>query len=85
MAAAPAASTRWCSPAAIGEHRAEIRARAADALGVLGIRVDRERNAGCVGETDISGPRERRSGRSSFPRVRTWEMARQARELLAER
>ena len=68
----------------IGEHSVEIRERAAAAVSFLGIRVDPERNAQCVGETDITA-----SGAVVrtlvIPAREDLEMARQARELLAER
>lgn len=38
----------------VGEHAPEIRARAADDLGFLGIALDAERNAATTGDADIS-------------------------------
>ena len=40
----------------VGEHAAEIRARAANGLGFLGVAVDEDRNARADGDTDITAP-----------------------------
>ena len=40
----------------VGEHAAEIRARAANGLGFLGVGVDEGRNARADGDTDITAP-----------------------------
>jgi acetate kinase len=43
----------------VGEHAAEVRARAAEGLGFLGVNLDREANEGAKGDTDIGAPGER--------------------------
>jgi acetate kinase len=40
----------------VGENSAEVRIRAADGLDFLGVAVDRDRNAGADGDTDITAP-----------------------------
>lgn len=39
----------------VGEHAAEVRARAAAGLGFLGVRLDRDANEGAGGDTEIGG------------------------------
>jgi acetate kinase len=40
----------------VGEHAAEIRARAAAGLGFLGVELDPEDNAGAIPDTDVGAP-----------------------------
>ena len=51
-----AGSTRWCSPAASARTRPEIRSRAADGLGFLGVAVDPASNDSGTGRREISAP-----------------------------
>jgi acetate kinase len=56
--------------AGVGEHSAEIRRRACDGLGFLGLELDQAANAECTPDADVASPRPERGSWSS-PREKT--------------
>jgi acetate kinase len=68
----------------VGERSAEVRARAADGLGFLGVELDRDRNRRSDGGEDVDIGAGRAPARTLVVRAREdLEIARQVRETLA--